>query len=53
MDRGTELSAVFQETTSYGCAIRLAFDGEEPVLPIRKKAEPEPDWWPDEEWPDE
>jgi hypothetical protein len=58
--------AVFQEATSWGCAIRVTFDGNEPVLPPPRSAEyglepmndfspdpePEDDW---EDWvpPDE
>ena len=42
-------SAVFQGKGGRGAFIRIAFDGEEPVLP----PQPEPkaaevDWWPDE-----
>lgn len=54
LDRGGELTAVFQEATDYGCAIRVAFDGETPALP-ESRAEPpeEQDFWPDPEWPDD
>lgn len=50
---GREVTALFQEHTPYGAVIRAAFDGALPTLPIRREAEPQADWWPDEEWPDE
>lgn len=50
---GREVLAVFQEHTTFGAVIRAAFDGDRPVLPAaRAESPPEPDWWPDEEWPD-
>lgn len=53
LDRGEHVTAIFQEATDYGCAVRIAFDGEQPILPAPgKPADPEPDWWPDVEWPD-
>lgn len=54
LDRGEEVTAIFQEATAYGCAIRIAFGGESPTLPPpQETADPEPDWWPDPEWPEE
>lgn len=51
--QGREVAAIFQEQTEFGGAIRVAFDGDLPTLPpVRPKPEPEPDFWPDEEWPD-
>lgn len=52
---GREVTAVFQEPTRYGAAIRVAFDGELPVLPEPRPAAPPSgdDFWPDEVWPDE
>lgn len=52
MSRG-DVSAIFQGQTRHGAFVRIAFDGETPILP----PEPAPedavaDWWPDEEWPD-
>lgn len=59
MNRGEEVVAIFQELTTHGAAIRVSFDGELPVLPPPKtdesrppEGEAEPDWYPDEEWPD-
>ena len=53
IDRGAVITAIFQERTDYGCAIRLAFGREAPVLPpVRETVDLVPDWWPDEEWPD-
>lgn len=52
--RGGTVSAIFQGRTARGGFIRIAFDGDEPVLP------PEPadqrgddDWQPDPEYPDD
>lgn len=67
LERGHTIIAVFQEATQYGAAIRIAFDGEIPELPQRVSpateggeageqslaADPEPDWYPDEIWPDD
>lgn len=54
LDRGTEVTAIFQEVTSYGCAVRIGFEGEQPSLPSPREAPPpEQDFWPDPEWPDE
>lgn len=53
--QGREVRAVFQEVASYGAVIRVAFDGDEPVLPDRPSRAPaeDVDFWPDPEWPDE
>lgn len=49
--RGHEVTAVFQDYFQNSAALRLAFDGEQPILPKPQElAEPEPDWWPDEVW---
>ena len=56
IDRGLEVRAIFQESTSYGCAIRAAFGGEDPQLPSHHDQRPtqeEQDWWPDPEPLDE
>ena len=50
-----EPCAVFQGEADFGAWIRVAFDGEEPALPAQRLptgADPEPDFYPDEEWPD-
>ena len=44
--QGREVEAVFQAVTPFGAWLRVAFDGEQPVLPI----EPEGGWFPDEVW---
>lgn len=59
----TEVRAVFQRPTSFGGWIRLAFNGEAPVLSaamlegqdeaIRTVSPREPDIYPDVEWPDD
>lgn len=49
---GTEVVAVFQAETGSGALIRLSFDGTPPDLPPELGADEEPDWWPDEEYPD-
>lgn len=52
--QGREVRAVFQAEVEHGAWIRLAFDGEAPVLPdIAEMEQSERDWWPDEVWPDE
>lgn len=61
MTRG-EVKAIFQGADDFGAFIRVAFD-EEPVLPepsatVRKPRtvetqEPEQDWFPDPEYPDD
>lgn len=51
--RGHEPRAIFQGLTATGGWIRVAFDCEEPVLPAPiEKADDDPVFWPDEEWPD-
>ncbi len=52
---GRETSAVFQQATPAGAAIRVAFDGAVPVLPpvVVATADPVPDFWPDPEPPEE
>lgn len=54
MRRSHDVQAIFQEQTSWGAAIRVAFDGEVPTLPERREevTDSEPDFYPDEEWPD-
>lgn len=58
---GREICAVFQEATSWGALIRVAFDGAEPLLPearIRSDidqsefVDSDPEWQPDEDWPE-
>jgi hypothetical protein len=52
--QGRDVRAVFQHHAPYGAVIRAAFDGDDPTLPIRAiEAEADPEFWPDEEWPDE
>ena len=53
---GRELQAVFQAETDFGAWIRVAFDGEQPVVsPVEELPtwEENPAWYPDEIWPDE
>lgn len=46
--QGRPMAVIFQEQTPWGAVIRVAFDGEEPVLPAaRPVAEPDPDFYPD------
>jgi hypothetical protein len=59
MARGEEVRAIFQDHAPYGGIVRIAFDGEEPVLPALKPkqppveaVDPAPDWYPDDEWPE-
>lgn len=57
-----EVQAVFQRKADFGAWIRVAFDGEQPILTaamIEQRAEQfdqaiaEPNFYPDEEWPDD
>jgi hypothetical protein len=56
---GREIEAIFQSATPGGAAIRLAFDGESPILPSAGEAGSPPpeyasvDFWPDEIYPDD
>lgn len=60
MRQGHTIIAIFQEATRFGAFARVSFDGTVPELPARARAaedssgefDPEPDWYPDEEWPD-
>lgn len=63
MRDGHEVIAVFQGQSPRGAWIRVAFDGEQPVVKDELSArpvpattrgvDPEPDFYPDEEWPDD
>ena len=47
-------AAIFQGRTDRNGYIRIAFDGEAPVLPPEPADQsPQEDWYPDEEYPDE
>lgn len=58
-----EVQAVFQRAFHFGAWIRIAFDGEVPTLtdamlhaadePADQAARDEPDFYPDEIWPDD
>lgn len=53
---GREVQAVFQARTQFGAWIRVAFDGESPVVDDRglsEDAPDKPDFYPDEIWPDD
>lgn len=53
---GREVVAVFQRPSQFGCWIRVAFDGNYPSIEGITEApeeESEPDWYPDETYPDE
>lgn len=55
----TEVRAVFQRKAGFGAWIRLAFDGTTPELTDEmlveheKATDAEPEFYPDEEWPNE
>lgn len=52
--QGREVQSVFQSAAPFGAWIRVAFDGEVPVVPEPPPASPEePDFYPDEIWPDD
>ncbi len=56
---GREIEAIFQQQTSYGAVIRIAFDGAAPELPaagremVDDDQQPDSGWYPDEIWPDD
>ena len=56
---GRPIEAIFQTATPVGAAIRIAFDGDCPVLPAtRSSSSPLPEltdveFWPDEVYPDD
>ncbi|CDO35810.1 conserved hypothetical protein [Novosphingobium sp. KN65.2] len=61
---GREVQAVFQRQAQFGAWIRIAFDGEVPIVSVEEpvdvsdRNEPggvdaDPDFYPDEVWPDD
>ena len=53
MGEAIAVKAVFQAATKYGALIRVAFDGNDPDLPPPPSDfDPEPGFYPDEEWSD-
>lgn len=50
---GREATAVYQRKSEWGAWIRVAFDGEQPVVAIETVDDRsvEPEFYPDEEWP--
>ncbi|AOR77197.1 HIRAN domain-containing protein [Novosphingobium resinovorum] len=59
MAAGHTITAIFQEATKYGAAIRVAFDDEEPALPTPRRevtsesvVENDDGFWPDPVWDD-
>lgn len=53
INQGHDIIAIYQEQTRYGALVRVSFDGTVPTLPEpQRTADPEPEWYPDEEWPD-
>lgn len=51
-----EVQAVFQDESHFGAWIRVAFDGQQPIVAANRGPPPqEPDtgWFPDEIWPEE
>lgn len=53
--------AIFQRKEPWGCTIRVSLDGSVPTLPAPTEMKDgdwpppgseDPDWWPDEIWPD-
>lgn len=48
--RRTDVAAVFQGRSARGFFVRIAFDGDVPVLPPAREEAVEPDWYPDEIW---
>lgn len=53
LGQGREVSAIFQGYDQHRAYMRLAYDGEIPVLPTPKaRVDSEPDFWPDPIWDD-
>ena len=62
LKNGQEVRAVFQRQTPWGAWARAAFGGEVPTLPPERQQPeneeqdidfvPDPDFYPDDEWPD-
>jgi hypothetical protein len=51
--RQCEAKAIFHAKTEKGALIVVSFDGNDPDLPPDWPGDgPEPDFWPDEQWPD-
>lgn len=58
--QGHAITAIFQEATCFGAFARVSFDGTAPELPVRAdpvedmggEFDSEPEWYPDEDWPD-
>ncbi|WP_454798558.1 HIRAN domain-containing protein [Novosphingobium lindaniclasticum] len=58
--QGHTITAIFQEATRFGAVARVSFDGAVPELPLPAPPpevpttgfDPDPDWYPDEVWPD-
>jgi len=55
LSNGREIAAVFQQPTEWGAAIRVAFDGPQPELPLAREApvKNEDDFYPDKIYPDD
>lgn len=58
MRRGI-VEAIYQQSEEWGAVIRVHTDGTAPILPAavslqpdQQQAEVDPDWYPDEVWPD-
>lgn len=54
--RETDVVAIFQHSAPRGAVIRAAFDGAPPDLPLADDSDArddDPDFWPDEVWPDD
>lgn len=52
---GREIACIFQESSQHGAVIRVGFDGVVPKVPTprEKPLKDEPDFYPDDIWPDE
>lgn len=51
--QGADIRAIYQGPLGKGGLIRVSFDGNDPCLPPPLPIDPEPDFYPDEEYPDE
>jgi hypothetical protein len=53
---GRKIQAAFQDESHFGAWIRVAFDGQEPIIPTNRRPlpeEPDSGWFADEIWPDD
>lgn len=50
---GLDLKPIYQEPAEWGAIIRISLDANDPDLPPERIDKSEPEWWPDEIYPEE